>query len=264
MDDGVTGGGSLRVVVVGASSGIGRSIGLGLAAQGMRVALLARRRERLEKAAAEAGEHAVPIVCDVTDAASCRSAVAAAADALGGIDGLVFASATWAAAPIEETDADTWHRMFATNVTGAALVTAAALPHLAASAGAAVYLSSISASLGPPWPLIGAYATSKAALDKLVEVWRVEHPEVGFTRMTIGDCLGGEGHSATGIVTGADPELLGRAVAEWTRLGYYTGNFIDVEHIVEATASVLRFGRSSSIPSLTVIPRVPLTPAPVE
>ncbi|MBL7498680.1 SDR family oxidoreductase [Frankia sp. CNm7] len=251
----------MRVVVVGASSGLGRSIGLALAGQGARVALLARRRERLEKAAAEAGEHAVPIVCDVTDPASCQAAVAAAADALGGIDGLVYASATWTAAPIEQTDADTWARLFATNVTGAALVTAAALPHLAKAGGAAVYLSSVSASMGPPWPLIGAYATSKAALDKLVEAWRTEHPAVGFTRLSIGDCLGGDGHSATGIIAGADQEVLGQAVKEWTRLGYFTGNFIDVEHLVEVTSSVLRCGKSSSIPSITLVPRVLATHA---
>ncbi|WP_436790190.1 SDR family oxidoreductase [Yinghuangia sp. YIM S10712] len=262
-DDGVRDGGRevrpMRVIVVGASSGIGRSIALGLAAQGAHVALLARRLDRLKAAAEEAGEHAFPAACDVTDPDSCRTAVADAANALGGVDGLVFATAAWAVAPVEGTDADVWGRMFATNVTGASLVTAAALPHLAASGGAAVYLSSISASLGPPWAYLGAYVTSKAALDKLVEVWRIEHPEVGFTRLTIGDCLGGEGDSATGIADNADPEVFGRAITEWARLGYVTGNFVDVAHIVDAVSSVLRFGRTSSIPSMTVIPRIPAT-----
>ena len=72
--------------------------------------------------------------------------------------------------------------VFDTNVMGAALVTAAAVPHLSASGGTAVYLSSVSASLTPPWPGLGAYGVSKAALDKLVEAWRVEHPDIGFTR----------------------------------------------------------------------------------
>lgn len=257
---GVKDGRPLRVIVVGASSGIGRSIALGLAAEGAHVALLARRLDRLKAAADEAGEHAVPIVCDVTDAESCSAAVAEAASALGGVDGLVFATAAWAAAPVEQTDAEMWGRLFATNVTGAALVTSAALPHLAASGGAAVYLSSISASLGPPWPYIGAYATSKAALDKLVEVWQVEHPDVGFTRLTIGDCLGGEGDSATGIVSGADPDMLNLAVAKWVELGYVTGHFIDVDQVLDAAASILRFGRSGTIASMTVVPRFPTPP----
>ncbi len=76
-------------------------------------------------------------------------------------------------------------------------MTSAAIPHLTASGGTAAYLSSVSASLTPPWPGLGAYAVSKAALDKLVEAWRAEHPSVGFTRVVVGDCAGGEGDSQT-------------------------------------------------------------------
>src|SRR4051812_47442198 len=83
----------VRVVVVGASSGIGRSIGVGLARRGDSVALLARRRDRLDLAAEEIGAGAVPVVCDVTDPVSVRDAIAEAASALGGIDGLVYAAA---------------------------------------------------------------------------------------------------------------------------------------------------------------------------
>lgn len=253
----------MRIVVVGASSGIGRSIGLGLAARGDRVAFLARRRERIEEAAAEAGDGSVAVVCDVTDDESCRRAVDEAAAALGGIDGLVYAAAVAPIGPLEDVDGATWGRVFATNVTGAALTTAAALPHLAAAEGAAVYLSSISASLTPSWPLIGAYATSKAALDKLVEAWRVEHPEVGFTRFVMGDCIGGDGHSTTEMLTGASPEVVARAVGEWSARKYFTGDFIDVEHLVEVIGSVLRCGKSSVIPSLALIARVPQgSPAP--
>ena len=55
-------------------------------------------------------------------------------------------------ARLVDTDADTWRRVFDTNVTGAAIVTSAAIDDLTASAGTAVYLSSVSASLTPPWP----------------------------------------------------------------------------------------------------------------
>ncbi|WP_033715889.1 SDR family NAD(P)-dependent oxidoreductase, partial [Mycobacterium avium] len=71
-------------MVVGASSGLGRCIGVGLAQRGDRVALLARRRQRIEAAAKDAGPGAVAIECDVTDQASCASAIGEAADALGG------------------------------------------------------------------------------------------------------------------------------------------------------------------------------------
>ncbi|WP_444308897.1 SDR family NAD(P)-dependent oxidoreductase, partial [Mycobacterium marinum] len=67
-----------KTVVIGASSGLGRCIGVGLARRGDHVALLARRRERTEAAAKEAGPGTVAVECDVTDEASCRSALAAA------------------------------------------------------------------------------------------------------------------------------------------------------------------------------------------
>ena len=72
----------MRVVVVGASSGLGRCIGVGLGQRGAQVALLARRRERLDGAAAEAGPGAVAIECDVTDQALVGSAIEKAAAAL--------------------------------------------------------------------------------------------------------------------------------------------------------------------------------------
>ena len=136
----------MRTVVVGASSGLGRCIGVGLAQRGDQVALLARRRGRLDDAAKEAGPGTLVVECDVTDEGSCRSAIAEAAAGLGGIDSLVYAPGIGPLMKLVDTDAETWRRVFDTNVTGAALVTAAAVPHLAESAGTAVYLSSVSAS----------------------------------------------------------------------------------------------------------------------
>jgi NADP-dependent 3-hydroxy acid dehydrogenase YdfG len=57
----------MRAVVVGASSGLGRCIGVGLGQRGAPVALLARRHDRLVDAAKEAGAGALAIRCDVTD-----------------------------------------------------------------------------------------------------------------------------------------------------------------------------------------------------
>jgi NADP-dependent 3-hydroxy acid dehydrogenase YdfG len=245
----------VRTVILGASSGLGRCIGIGLAQRGARVALLARRRGRLDDAAKEAGSGAVAVTCDVTDEASCRSAIAEAAAELGGIDALVYTTGIGPLARLADTDAETWRRVFDTNVTGAALATAVALPHLPAAAGTAVYLSSVSASLTPPWPGLGAYVVSKAALDKLVEAWRVEHPDVGFTRLTVGDCGGGEGDSRTGFADGWDPQLAAELAPVWMARSYLSGSLIDVEHLVAVVESVLRGGATLSMPSVTVAPR---------
>jgi NAD(P)-dependent dehydrogenase (short-subunit alcohol dehydrogenase family) len=159
-----------------------------------------------------------------------------------------------------DTDADTWRRVFDTNVTGAAVLTTAAVPHLSAAGGCAIYLSSVSASLTPPWPGLGAYAVSKAALDKMVEAWRVEHPHVGFTRLVVGDCAGGEGDSMTGFANDWDPELAVELGTEWVERRYLSGSLIDVEDLVEVVHAVVRGGHSMFIPSVTVAPRPPAAP----
>jgi NAD(P)-dependent dehydrogenase (short-subunit alcohol dehydrogenase family) len=246
---------NLRTVVVGASSGLGRCIGIGLAQRGAEVALLARRRERLEAAAKEAGPGTLAIECDVTDESSCRTAIDDAARGLGGVDALVYAPGIGPLGRLVDVDTDTWRRVFDTNVTGAARVTAAAIPHLGATAGTAAFLSSVSASLTPPWPGLGAYAVSKAALDKLVEAWRVEHPGIGFTRLVVGDCAGGEGDSRTEFASGWDLELAGELHPLWSERGYLSGSLIAVDELVTVVDAVLRGGASLSVPSVTVAPR---------
>jgi len=245
----------VRTVVVGASSGLGRCIGVGLAQRGAQVALLARRKERLDAAAAEAGPGTLAIACDVTDAGSCTSAIAEAAAGLGGIDALIYAPGIGPLKRLVDTDADTWQRTFATNVTGAALVTAAAIPHLTESSGVAAYLSSVSASLTPPWPGLGAYAVSKAALDKLVEAWRGEHPAIGFTRIIVGDCAGGEGDSMTQFPNEWDGELAAQVAPLWVSRGYLSGSLMNVDQLVNAVEAVVRTDSSVSMPSVTVAPR---------
>jgi len=245
----------MRTVVIGASSGLGRCIGIGLARRGAQVALLARRRELLEGAAKEAGAEALAIACDVTDEASCRAAIAEAAAGLGGIDALVYATGIGPLARLAGTDADTWRRVFDTNVTGAALVTSAALGELTQSGGTVAYLSSVSASLTPPWPGLGAYAVSKEALDKLVEAWRAEHPQVGFTRVVVGDCVGGDGEAQSQFATGWDLDLAAELFPVWTARNYLSGSFMEVDELVSVIDTVLRAGPTRSIPSITVAPR---------
>ncbi len=248
---------TLRVVVVGASSGLGRCIATGLGQRGASVALLARRADRLADAAKEAGDHAIAVACDVTETESCAAAIEQAVDAFDGIDALVYTPAIGPLQRLIDVDAATWQQVFQTNVIGAALMTAAAMPHLTASRGAAAYLSSISASETPPWPGLAAYAVSKAALDKLVEAWRAEHPAVGFTRIVVGDCVGGEGPAMTEFSSGWDMELATEFLNIWAARQYLSGSLMDVEELVNVVDTVLRTGASAFIPSVSVVPRRP-------
>jgi NAD(P)-dependent dehydrogenase (short-subunit alcohol dehydrogenase family) len=237
-----------RTVVVGASSGLGRCIAIGLAQRGDQVALLARRRERIEAAAQEAGSGAVAVECDITDQASCRAAIDKVADALGGVDNVVYTPAISPLVRMVDTDAETWRRVFDTNVIGASLVTAAAMPHLTASAGKVVYLSSDAGPYGPPWPGLGAYGVSKAALERLVEAWRAEHPDVGFTNLIVGECAGGEGDAATGMNAGWDMDLAMQAYPLWVSGGCMPGKLMPVEDLIGVVHMILSTNSSTSMP----------------
>jgi NAD(P)-dependent dehydrogenase (short-subunit alcohol dehydrogenase family) len=240
---------------------LGRCIAVGLTQRGAETALLARRVERLEAAAKEAGPGSVALECDVTSAESARSAIDAAAEKLGGIDALVYTPAIGPLASLVDTDAETWRRVLDTNVVGAALVTTAAVPHLTATNGVAIYLSSVSASLTPPWPGLGAYAVSKAALDKLVEAWRAEHPRIGFTRLVVGDCAGGEGDSMTGFANEWNADRFMQFHAGWSERKYLSDSLIEVDELVTVVDALIRHGASLSVPSITVAPRNTAGPA---
>jgi NAD(P)-dependent dehydrogenase (short-subunit alcohol dehydrogenase family) len=247
----------MRVVVVGASSGLGRHIGIDLARRGARVALLARSQDRLAEAAQEAGPGTITVSCDVTKPAECKAAVEKAAGELGGIDALLYATGAGPLAPIESVDAETWRGLFDTNVIGASLVTAAALPYLAESGGTAAYLSSISASQTAPWPGLGGYVVSKAALDKLIEAWQVEHPRIGFTRISVGNSLGGSGGSQTRFSDGWDPALVGDYYQSWVAREYLNGSFVDPDELARVVYSVLDNRNGTVIPTVVVMVRPP-------
>jgi NAD(P)-dependent dehydrogenase (short-subunit alcohol dehydrogenase family) len=174
-----------RVLVMGGSAGIGRVVGQTLCAAGAHVAFASRRGDLCEEAAKESTGTAIGLACDVTDEAQCERVVEQTVDGLGGLDDLVYSTGLISIIALADADADVWRRTLGTNVVGASLLTRAALPHLQRSGGTAVYLSSVS-STGGPWPGIGVYTASKAALNRMIETWRSEHPELGFTRILVG------------------------------------------------------------------------------
>ena len=205
-----------RILIVGASSGIGRSLGLQAAAAGAVVAFAARRSELVESAAAQAGGSSVGLVADVRDPTACEELVEAAVEALGGLDDVVYSTAIDLLTRLTDADAETWADTFATNVTGAALVTTAALPHLRANGGRAVYISA--SSVDRPLPGMGVYASSKAALETMVRAWQAEHPDVCFALARVGSALG------TDVTASWDRDLLIELAGTWNALGYVHDN----------------------------------------
>jgi len=205
-----------RVLVVGASSGIGREVAVQLGAGGARVVLAARRADRLAAAVDEVDGDASSVVCDVRDPAQCDAVVTTAVERLGGLDVVVYATAVDPLVRLVDTDLERWRQVYETNVFGASLVTRAALAPLTAAGGRMVFISAT--SVGRPLPGMGAYETSKAALDELVRAWRGEHPEIGFCNVAVGNTLGTE------VYQSWDAELLAELSPVWESRGYVHDN----------------------------------------
>jgi NAD(P)-dependent dehydrogenase (short-subunit alcohol dehydrogenase family) len=187
-----------RLLLVGASSGIGEATALAAIHAGASVALAARRVHRLEETLAAvdgaAPGRGVAVSCDVRSPSSIDHAVAQAVEDLGGLDAVIYATGVNHLALLEETSADAWREQFETNVVGASLVTAAALPALRSSSSATPasrarigYLSSH--SVPHPWPGLVSYAATKAALETMIQGWRTEEADVTFTRIVIGPTI---------------------------------------------------------------------------
>jgi NADP-dependent 3-hydroxy acid dehydrogenase YdfG len=124
-------------LVTGASSGIGEATAELLAARGAKVALAARRADRLEVLAGrikDAGGTALVVEADVTERAAAESAVQRTVDELGGLDIVINNAGVMLLGPMEHAPIDEWERMVHLNVMGALYVAKAALPHLLSSA----------------------------------------------------------------------------------------------------------------------------------
>lgn len=165
-----------RVLVTGASSGIGAATARAVAAAGGNVALLARRRERLEELAEELAtdRSGVAVPCDVTDTAAARRAVDEAASALGGLDAVVNSAGVARPDLVSEADPADWQLMFDVNVIGLLAVTQAAIPHLrSAGGGNIVNVSSMSGRRLSSAPMT-VYSGTKFAVHVISEGLRRE------------------------------------------------------------------------------------------
>ena len=120
-----------RIVITGASSGIGEATALALAAEGAGVALGARRKDRIDELAKRIegdGGRAVAIEADVADEAQARELIETAAQELDGIDGLVNNAGVMLLGLVQGADTEEWRRMVDVNVLGLLYCTHAAVP----------------------------------------------------------------------------------------------------------------------------------------
>jgi NADP-dependent 3-hydroxy acid dehydrogenase YdfG len=167
-------------VITGASSGIGAATARALAADGYRVALLARRLDRIEALAAELGNGAIAAPADVTD----RDAVAAAAqrvqDELGGADVLVNNAGVMLLGPFSSEQRQDYRAMVEANLLGAITTTEVFLDQLKDGGGDLINISSVAGRTARAGN--GVYAATKWGLNGWSESLRQELlPDVRVT-----------------------------------------------------------------------------------
>lgn len=175
-------------VITGGSQGLGLALARRLADQGWRLAIDARRPDRLAQAEAElaARTTVTALAGDIADPAH-RSALADAAAGLGPVDLLVNNASTLGASPLPrlaEVDPDILLRTFEVNAVAPIALVQALLPHLAAGATVLNVTSDAAVAAYEGW---GAYGSSKAALEHLTRTLAAEHPDLRVLAVDPGD-----------------------------------------------------------------------------
>lgn len=171
----------MTCLITGASSGIGKALAIELAAQGVRLAVVARREDRLRELVAQLpGSHLV-IVADIADEAACQSAIQQAYDHFGRIDTVVCNAGYGLFRSLTATSRADWDAIMATNVHGTLSCIRTAVPLMQAQElrdgwrGQIMIVSSILGRRSAP--ICGAYSATKAAQLSIAEALRLEQKD---------------------------------------------------------------------------------------
>lgn len=176
-----------RVLITGASSGIGRALALELARRGHDIAAGARRTDRLQELAGEIeslGRRALPLEMDVQDPTTVEAAVTAVTDAWGGVDIAIANAGISIRSTMRRLELDDARAMSRTNFEGVLNLYVATVPAMIErGSGHFVAISSISSFRGIPG--LAVYSATKAAVRALMEAARVELASTGVRVTTV-------------------------------------------------------------------------------
>ena len=239
-------------LVTGASSGIGAATALRLAEDGASVALVARRKDRLEDLAAkiqQAGGTAMVVEADLTRRSQAESAVEQTVERFGRLDILVNNAGLMLLGPVVGADPDEWDRMIAVNNQGLLYTTHAALPHLMKAAedgprnvADIVNISSIAGRVA--WNGYGVYSLTKFGVNGFTEALRQEitrrHVRVGVLE-------------PGGVATELGSHNSG-AVREEIDSFYQTTEVLAPEDIADGLSYMVTRPRHTSIGELWIMP----------
>ena len=232
-----------RVVVTGASSGIGAATARALVAAGWQVVALARREERLKALSNELGGRCSYQVCDITDEQSTQAAVDAIL-AQGQVKALVnCAGAAFGKDPVVTADLDDWRGMYELNVLGTLRITQKLLPALKQVPGGGTVLIISSTAGIEPYEGGAGYCASKFAERVMARVLRLEQigeplrvvdisPGMVETEEFSLKRFGGDTAKAQAVYKGVPDPLHAEDIAECVRWTLDQPDTVDIDSIV--------------------------------
>jgi NADP-dependent 3-hydroxy acid dehydrogenase YdfG len=162
-----------RILVTGASSGIGAATCRSIVGSGGSVAMLARRKERLDELRTELGDRATGVRCDVTDLEALEAGIETAAAALDGLDGVVAVAGKSMVGTIGTGSPERWRELFDLNLVAPLATVRYALGHFATTGRRDVVLVSSTGAI-TPMPGAGVYAASKRGQRAAFDALRLE------------------------------------------------------------------------------------------
>jgi NADP-dependent 3-hydroxy acid dehydrogenase YdfG len=168
-----------RVLVTGASSGIGATTCRAIVGCGGSVAMLARREERLDELAEELGERAVGVRADVTDTEGLADAIETAARALGGLDGVVAVAGRSMVGTITTGSPEQWRELVDLNLIGPLATVRYAVDHYPTSGRRDVVIVGSTGAI-TPMPGVGIYSATKRGLRAAFDALRLELAAAGI------------------------------------------------------------------------------------
>ncbi len=194
----------MSVLITGGGSGIGAGAAIRLASRGARVTITGRRPDKLEEVCKTAGANCTFVVGDVTDAADRGRMIEAAVRHGGGLQALINNAANMYRGPITTLEEAKIIDIFNANVVSGMMLTGLAVPHLATSGGAVIFVGSVHTLRA--YPGASPYAATKGAVQVLARVLAAE--------------LGPKGICVNCVIPGAVP----------TELNIRAGLFTEEQH----------------------------------
>lgn len=226
--------------ITGAASGIGLECARTLLAEGAKVVLVDRARDRLEQLCGELGPNALPLVVDLLKPAEVSGMLPRILDIAGGLDVFHANAGAYIGGPVAEGDPDAWDRMLNLNINAAFRSVHAVLPHMIAQkSGDILFTSSIAGVVPVVWEPI--YTASKFAVQAFVHSTRRQVAPHG---VRVGAVL--PGPVVTALLDDWPKEKMDEALAN--------GSLMQPKEVADAVLFMLTRPRNVTIRDLVILP----------